>query len=223
MIRIVALRDITERKQADARVAHLSRLYATLSQINQTIVRVKTREELFPAISRAAVVHGGLALAWIGLLDHASNIVTAVATYGEAAEQAAAVRIDLNDARVRDGLIGRALRSGRLASSRDIQTDPTLGHMQALAEAHDLRAAAAVPFQCGGEVAGFVVLASAEADFFADADLQSLVTEMATDISFALDAMAADARRRRAELAETHARAFAEATIRDLCPASSIC
>ena len=215
-LRIVALRDVTERKRAEARLAHLSRLYATLSQINQTIVRVKTREELFPAISRAAVEHGGLALAWIGLLDRASNIVTAVATCGAAAEPAAAVRIDLNDPPVQNGLVGRALRSGRLASSRDIQTDPTLGHMQALAEAHDLRAAAAVPFQCDGEVAGLVVLASAEADFFADADLQSLVTEMATDISFALDAMAADERRRRSELAETQARAFAEATIQSL-------
>ena len=215
-IRIVALRDITERKQAEARLAHLSRLYATLSQINQTIVRVKTRAELFPAISRAAVVHGGLALAWIGLLDHASKIVTAVATHGAAAEQAAAVRIDLNDARVRDGLIGRALSTGRLASSRDIQSDPTLVHMQALAETYGLRAAAVVPFRCDGEVVGFVVLASAEVDYFADADLQSLVAEMATDISFALDAMEAEARRRRAELAETQARAFAEATIQSL-------
>ena len=83
-IRIVALRDITERKQAEARVAHLSRLYATLSQVNQTIVRVKTREELFPAICRAAVEHGGFALAWIGLLDRTAKIVTVVATHGAA-------------------------------------------------------------------------------------------------------------------------------------------
>ena len=208
--------DRTLRRQAEARVAHLSRLYATLSQVNQTIVRVKTREELFPAISRAAVEHGEFALAWIGLLDRTSKVVTAVATHGEAAEQAAAVRIDLNDAPVQDGLIGRALSTGRLASSRDIQSDPTLAHMQALAEAHGLRAAAVVPFRCDGEVVGFVVLAAAEVDYFADADLQSLVTEMATDVSFALDAMEADARRRRAELAETHARAFADATIQSL-------
>ena len=73
-----------------------------------------------------------------------------------------------------------------------------------------------VPFRCDGEIVGFVVLASAEVDYFADAELQSLVAEMATDISFALDAMEADARRRRAELAETHARAFADATIQSL-------
>ncbi|KAB2965763.1 MAG: PAS domain S-box protein [Thermoanaerobaculia bacterium] len=215
-IRIVALRDVTERKQAEARVAHLSRLYATLSQINQTIVRVKTREELFPAISRAAVEHGGFALAWIGLLDGASKIVTAVATHGEAAHQAREIRIDLNDARVSGGLIGRASSTGQLASSRDIRNDPTLDHVQALAEAHGLRAAAVVPFRCDGEVVGFVVLASAEVDYFADPDLQSLVTEMATDISFALDAMEAEERRQRAERAEAHARSFADATIQSL-------
>ncbi|MBZ0090533.1 MAG: PAS domain S-box protein, partial [Thermoanaerobaculia bacterium] len=65
-------------------------------------------------------------------------------------------------------------------------------------------------------MAGFLLLAAAEVDYFVDPELQELVTELAADISFALDAMAVDERRRRAEQAERHARAFADATIQSL-------
>lgn len=203
-------------RDREARIEHRSRLYATISQVNQAIVRVKTPEELFPAICRVAVEHGRFALAWIGLLDGAANTVTAAAVYGAAAERVAALRLDLNDARFRDGLTSRALATGRLAVDRDIQNNPALGHWRELSQTHGLRAAAVVPFRLQGDIAGFVSLASADVDYFADPERQSLIDEMATDISFALDAMEGEAQRRRAELALVRARAFADAAIQSL-------
>jgi len=217
-VRVVAVRDITARKQAEARARHLGRLYAMLSEVNQAIVRVKTREELFAAVCRAAVEHGCLALGWVGLLDRAAKTVTAVAAHAPdaATEELITLRYDLNDARVKGGLMGRSLATGRAAFSRDIRSDTALDHVRAVAEAYDLRASAVTPFRSGGEIAGFMVLASAETDYFSDPELQDLVADMGDDISYALDAMEADAQRRRAELAETHALALANATILSL-------
>ncbi len=213
---VVSFRDTTARRQTEARVAHLTRLYATRSEINQAIVRVKAREELFPAICRAAVEYGQFEVAWIGLLDRATQAVTTGAAQGTAAEALAAFRLDLADPRFADSLMSRALATGRLACSRDMQSDPALVPWRELAAAHNLRSAVAVPFRFQEAIVGFLALASADVDYFADPELQSLVTEVSTDVSFALDAMEADAQRRRAELAEAHERALAEAIIQSL-------
>ena len=49
------IRDITERKQAERKILHLNRLYATLSQISQTIVHTRDRDTLLSEICRVAV------------------------------------------------------------------------------------------------------------------------------------------------------------------------
>jgi CheY-like chemotaxis protein len=48
--------EIDERKQADARIRQLNRVYAVLSGINSLIVRVATRDELCKGACRLAVV-----------------------------------------------------------------------------------------------------------------------------------------------------------------------
>ena len=59
--------DITERKRAEHQTIQMKRLYATLSQVNQAIVRVKSRDELFQTTCDVAVQFGKFALAWVGL------------------------------------------------------------------------------------------------------------------------------------------------------------
>jgi PAS domain S-box-containing protein len=61
--------DITARKQAEKQILQMQRLYATLSQVNQTIVRVKDHADLYQSICEVAVQFGGFAVAWVGLLN----------------------------------------------------------------------------------------------------------------------------------------------------------
>jgi PAS domain S-box-containing protein len=61
--------DISERVQAERQAAQMTRLYAVLSQVNQTIVRVRDRDELFRALCAVSAQFGGFALAWVSLLD----------------------------------------------------------------------------------------------------------------------------------------------------------
>ncbi|MBI3150928.1 MAG: PAS domain-containing protein, partial [Chloroflexi bacterium] len=75
-------RDIAEDKRAELQVRYFSRLYATLSQVNQTIVRSKDRQELFESICKVAVEFGEFHLAWIGLLDPETGVLNPLAEYG---------------------------------------------------------------------------------------------------------------------------------------------
>jgi hypothetical protein len=72
--------DITARRQAEKRVQNLTRLYATLSQINEAIVREKEEAGLFRAICKVSVDFGGFNLAWIGLYDQEKGEVEAHTT-----------------------------------------------------------------------------------------------------------------------------------------------
>jgi PAS domain S-box-containing protein len=61
--------DITVRKGQEREIERLSRLYAALSQVNQAIVTLNNREELFAKICRVLVEIGKLRMAWVGWLN----------------------------------------------------------------------------------------------------------------------------------------------------------
>ena len=63
--------------------AELNRLYATISQINQTIVHARDTDDLFREICHVAIDHGQFRMAWIGILDAANGLVKPVVFAGE--------------------------------------------------------------------------------------------------------------------------------------------
>ncbi|MBP9948149.1 MAG: PAS domain-containing protein, partial [Vicinamibacteria bacterium] len=62
-------KDVTERREAQDRIAYLNRVYAVLSGINALIVRARDRDELFKEACRIAVAGGGFRLSLIALVD----------------------------------------------------------------------------------------------------------------------------------------------------------
>ncbi len=56
----------------------VNRLYCLLSQVNQTIVRVRDRQRLFDEVCRIAVEVGKFPSVWIGLIDQAEKIIKPV-------------------------------------------------------------------------------------------------------------------------------------------------
>jgi PAS domain S-box-containing protein len=187
-----------ERKQAESRIQHLTRLYATLGQVNQTIVRVKEQGELFDAICKVAVDYGRFGMAWIGLVDHETGQVKPVAVHGAVKEQLPFQTINVRETSFKDGLMGITVKSGKPAYSRDIQTDPKMQHWRELSLAGGYYSSATVPFRLNDEIFGLLNLYAADVDFFADEEQQNLMEEMAQDISFALDTMELEARRKQA-------------------------
>src|SRR5206468_1683670 len=70
------------RQEQQRHIARLNRIYAVLSGINSTIVRVREREELLREACGIVVRAGGFRLAWLGLVDAEANRVKPVAWEG---------------------------------------------------------------------------------------------------------------------------------------------
>ena len=188
--------DITERKNQELKINRLNRVYAVLSGINTLIVRVRDRQELFNEACRIAVEHGGFGMAWIGAYDPAAQEVTPVAWAGlEASEYLGDVKsIIRDDLPQGHGVLAQAIRSRKAVFDNDITLDPAVGgKRRAEAIRRGYRSVVVLPLIVEREVTGTLSLIAKELNFFDDEELK-LLTELAGDVSFALEHMAGQER-----------------------------
>ena len=182
-------RDITERKRAQEKIVRLSRIQSVLSGINSLIVRTRDRQELFDAACRIAIEQGNFGAAWIGLLDPATQNIRAAAWAGVHAEDLAGYKSSARgNLRQEKGLIGKAIREKAPVFSNDIAADrdePITQRMRASLD-YGYRSLIALPLIVEGVAIGAFELFAKERGVF-DAGELRLLTEIAGDISFALE------------------------------------
>lgn len=181
--------EIEEHKQADQKVRRLNRVYAVLSGISTLIVRVRDRQELFNEACRIAVDHGNFGIAWIGAYDPSAQEVTPVAWAGLGAGEylggvKSTVREDVPQGR---GVLAQAIKTRKPAHDNDITIDPAVGgKRRAEAIRRGYRAVMVLPLIVESAVVGTLSLFARELNFFTKEEIK-LLTELAADISFALE------------------------------------
>ncbi|MBI2758299.1 MAG: PAS domain S-box protein [Chloroflexi bacterium] len=190
--------NITERRQAEKRIMRLYRLYATLSQINQTIVRVHEPKVLYEEICRASVEHGQFYMAWIGLNDETNGLVKPAAFAGQEQGYLESISVKYQDESLGRGPIGTAIREGCCIICQDIASDPRMEPWRGEALGRGYRSLAAVPIRQQGRAIGALAVYSAETHGFQPED-ENLLTEIGMDISFALDTIKSNEERKQAE------------------------
>jgi two-component system cell cycle sensor histidine kinase/response regulator CckA len=190
------IRDISERRRHERRIADLNRLYAVLSQINEAIVRQHDRDALLREACRVAVEVGTFRLAWVGLVE--GDAVRPVAWAGAAQGYLEQLRVTVRDEPLGRGPSGRAVREGRTVISGDIATDPAMAPWRDLALARGFRSNAALPLSLHDRVIGVFSLQAGDPQFF-DAQERRLLDDVAADLSYALLGLEREEERRRAE------------------------
>ncbi|MBK7471236.1 MAG: PAS domain S-box protein [Betaproteobacteria bacterium] len=197
---VATVQDITGRKAAEATILRLNRVYATLSRCNEAIVRCTGENELFVEICRAAVESGGMKMATVGIID-GQGVGRAVASAGEGTEYFDGIRIsvDAGDPFGR-GPIGTAIRENRAVWCQDFPNDPMMAPWRELGAQYGWGSVAALPLRRGGAPIGALTLYSAQPHEFDD-QTQRLLSDMAADVSFALDNFQREARHKEAEVA----------------------
>lgn len=198
--------------QAEEEIRRLNRLLGLLSQVNQTIVRCKSREELFPAICQIAITFGQFQAAWLGWHERTAKTLTLLAHAGEAIDLAA--RRELDSARLLKQADPEAavFREGKTYVCNDVDQAASSQPKTEPLRPTEIRSFAAVPFSFQGQVCGVFCLYAGEPGFFHTAEIE-LLEEVARDISFALDALEEGIQRQRAEAALRQNEALLRATL----------
>jgi diguanylate cyclase (GGDEF)-like protein/PAS domain S-box-containing protein len=180
------IRDITQRRESDAKIKRLNRVYAVLSGINAAIVHTRDRQELFREVCRIAIDSGRFRMVWFGLLDKEGQRVMPVASAGDVRGFFDAASSAVTHAQPGGlGLTGRAIREMKPMVSNDIQNDPQRTMKEEFRE-RGINSLAVLPLIIGNEAVGVVNLYAADVGFFDEEEMR-LLGELAGDISFALD------------------------------------
>jgi len=191
--------DIHDRVMAERRIRRLSTLYAALSKANEAMARTRGTGALLQRVCEIAVEQGGFHIVSVGLVDEGSRHVRTVAAAGDTMGHYDRVEYSLADDHPEvPSLI--ALREDRSYISNDREHDPRAVPVLHGPARGVIRSTAAFPLHREGKVTGYLNVHSSEVDCF-DSDMTDLLQLLAADLSFALDTMAADDRRERAESA----------------------
>ena len=194
----VAIVEALMRFRAEKKALSASRLYRLLSEVNETIVRASGQSTLFQEVCRIAVESGGFRLAWIGTIDPDHSAVKAVARYGFEDGYLEDLLIPLEDVPESRGPTGVAVREARYDVCNDLVTDPRMAPWREKALARGYRSSGAFPLRVGAKVVGALTLYADRPGFFNQEEI-ALLESMAADLSFALESMDREAKRRQAE------------------------
>ena len=185
---VVLVRDVTARKETEARIAYLNRVHAVLSGINTLIVRVRDREELFREACRIAVEQGELGMSWMGIVDNGLDRVVPVASAGMDAEFLTAIGQRLgasSNSSPGNSLPNQVIAEKKIFVTNDSQND-LRNQLGDLHERHGIHSFAILPLLVADHAVGVFVLYAREKGFFHEEQIR-LLTELAGDVAFAIE------------------------------------
>ena len=208
-ITVAAVRDMSAQKRAERKVVRLSNLYAALSRTNAAIMRQTKPDDLFQQVCQIIAELEQIALVEISFIDADTPWLKAAACAGLSAALAmhSAAPYAATDPGLPEGMgpCGMAFRLGNPVVSNDFLNDPDSGPWREWASGLDVRAVAAFPLRRSGAVVGCLTACALERGFFAD-DITGLLTNLAGEVSFALDLFDRETQR---EVAAQHIRHMA--------------
>ncbi|MEP7303163.1 MAG: PAS domain S-box protein, partial [Caldimonas sp.] len=187
------IEDITLRKTAEFRLKRLNRLHGVLSKISEGAANMPDRGALFAMACRIAVQRGGLRLVFIVETGDGSPALRIVAA--REASDSAQPRRDLGEAIDSAGALTDAIRGRQRAV---FTSGSATGAWQSLAARDGMGATACFPLLAGGVVAGSLVVAASEADYFREDEID-LLSAVANCLTLTAESIEAQHQRRIAD------------------------
>jgi len=176
------------RRQAEERVARLTRVLQMLSGISTAVVRVRDRTELLEEASRIAHSVGNYVCALVVLIDPRTRVARVAAWAGAGREFQGELTFKVDDSGRREtgeSVTDRALRTGEVAVCDDVaQVAGPLRFGDKL-ETLGIRSLASIPLLIEDTPVGAFTVGGAGAGMFGEEEMRML-QEVAANLSFAL-------------------------------------
>ena len=193
---------ISRRKEVDESLRLTERALKTISQCNQVLVRATTESDLLHDLCQMVVEKGGYRMVWVGFAENDENkSVRAAACAGHDEGYLEKVKITWSDAGERGrGPVGTAVRTGQITICHDFQSDPAFAPWREEAARRGYASVMALPLRNAGKVFGVLALYAAEVNAF-NATEVGLLTELADDLAYGIQALRIRAEHQQAEAA----------------------
>lgn len=183
---VVTYRDITPQKVAEERLIKSNRLYAFISQINQTIVQVRDQKILFDRVCDIAIQYGKFHSVWIALL-HEGRVLNCVNQRGiDDGNLWRYQDIDYNNETQWPQLYTQVFRHGNYVLFNDFDKEAEGGMLGKEAKRMEYKSSAIFPLKESSVTIGCICFNAHTVNFFDESEI-SLLHEAVNDISFALD------------------------------------
>lgn len=176
-------RDITDKKIEEEKLIHANRLYAFISQLNQSIVHSTDEQTVFKKACSTAIEFGKFKAVWIGIIDAENKKINIVEQSGI---QEKDIKNFTNILYEDQGLLADVLRSGKYTVINDIQSELESAIWKSFASEREYHSTLVLPLRKKGAIIGILNLYSSEVGFFKSKEI-ALLVEAAGDISFSLD------------------------------------
>ena len=182
---IATVRDLTERRAQEERIARLGRIRDLLGAANAAFMRIRERSALFEEFCRIAVSRGGFVLARVVELDAAGKLRVAATTESAGGAFAAVVEEYNRDPASARSLLAHALRSKQPVVSNDVRADERVSGREALTAGGNY-SLVVLPVRVEGDAVAAAILRAREAHFFDQEEL-ALLSDMVANLEFALE------------------------------------
>lgn len=194
-------KEIEERKRAEETLQKVNRTLRMLSECNQAVVRAQDEHALLHDVCRYIVEIGSYKMAWVGFAEQdEEKTVRPVVCAGCEKDFLKEFRITWGDAGDARNLTGTAIRTGKLAVCENMTTDHSFNPGFAEAENRNYRSSIAVPLIAKGNAFGALTVYADKPGAF-DSDDVKLLTELAGDVSYGIEALRTQYERKKAESA----------------------
>jgi len=192
-------RDVTDAHLAEERSLTANRLYNFISQINQAIVQTHTEDALFEKACQIASDVGKFPIAWVGLLDSDHSTISIAQGCGIPKEFLTRFT---NAVIWERGPISMVLATQKSFICNDIAC---LEHdeWRDFADLNSIRSFMVLPIKKDNQIFGMLNIYAGQTGFFSEQE-RSLLEEVATDISFAIESLQRERARIRVEKQHRH-------------------
>ena len=192
------IQDITEHKLIEEETKKQKRIFEFIANTNELMLRAKTAEEIYQEICSIAVENGNFVFAWIGIPDSKAELIKPHYWAGREEGYLKNIHISTKDIPEGRGQTGNAFRFGKYYYCNDIGSDPAMKIWKDAAHQRNFFSSIALPLKSSGKVESVLNLYASGKNFFSEDEIQLLV-KVTNNISYALNSLELDNKRRRAE------------------------
>lgn len=194
----VMMNDMTTRSSVKEQLIRSQRFYQMFAKVNHAIIHCEDSDDLFVQVCEIAVACGMCDVAWIGIVNAQRELIPVVSS-GLDLRVLRQLPFQLDDpmASVRSVSIPTVL-SGSSHYSNDYGLNSAPEDWRNSIIQGGVNAAGAFPIRRNGQVIGVFSIGDAQENFF-DAELVTLLNELADNISFYLDTERKEISRKLAE------------------------